>query len=164
MFGERLQLLRKEKKMTQKDLAELLRVSPSTIGMYEQGRRDPDTDIVKFLADYFEVSIDYLLGRSDSKKRYGLGVRLPDLDKHFPLESTDTLTKKDEKDIEKLLDKTIELIDNQEGLMLNGEVLDDEDLLLLKQAIRNGLEYAKISNKKKYTRKDYRKDTKDIEK
>lgn len=67
------------------------------------------------------------------------------------------LTAKDNKDVEKLLNKTIELIDNQEGLMLNGEVLDDEDLLLLKQAIRNGLEYAKISNKKKYTPKKYRK-------
>jgi len=45
------------------------------------------------------------------------------------------------------------MIDSQEGLMLNGEILDEEDLLLLKQAIRNGLEYAKISNKKKYTPK-----------
>lgn len=71
------------------------------------------------------------------------------------------LTAKDNKDVEKLLNKTIELIDNQEGLMLNGELLDDEDLLLLKQAIRNGLEYAKISNKKKYTPKKYRKNNED---
>lgn len=65
MFGKRLKLLRSEKKMTQQQLADLLKVSPSTVGMYEQGRRDPDTETVKFLADFFNVSLDYLLGRTD---------------------------------------------------------------------------------------------------
>lgn len=67
MFGERLKILRTEKKMLQKELAELMKVSPSTIGMYERGQRDPDTNTLKFLAEYFNVSVDYLLGRSDVK-------------------------------------------------------------------------------------------------
>jgi HTH-type transcriptional regulator, competence development regulator len=70
------------------------------------------------------------------------------------------LNKKDEKDVEKLLNSTMEYIENQEGLMLNGEILDDQDIELLKQAIKNGLEYAKISNKKRFTPKKYRKDNK----
>ena len=64
MFGSRLKELRSENNMTQQDLAALLKVSASTVGMYEQGRRDPDTDTVKFLAKYFSVSTDWLLGLS----------------------------------------------------------------------------------------------------
>jgi transcriptional regulator with XRE-family HTH domain len=66
MFAKRLKELRKSKKMSQKELADILSVSPSTIGMYEQGRRKPDSDLLKILAKYFDVSIDYLLGNSDN--------------------------------------------------------------------------------------------------
>jgi transcriptional regulator with XRE-family HTH domain len=69
-----------------------------------------------------------------------------------------SFTRKDEKDVEKLLNQTMDYIEEQEGLMLNGEILDENDLLLLKQAIKNGLEIAKISNKKRFTPKKYRKD------
>jgi len=65
LFGKRIKELRVQHNMTQSDLARLLKVSPSTIGMYEQGRRDPDTDTINFLADFFNVSADYLLGRTD---------------------------------------------------------------------------------------------------
>jgi len=66
MFGQRLKILRNKKGMLQKDLANLLKVSPSTIGMYERGKRDPDTETVVFLAKYFNVSTDYLLGLADN--------------------------------------------------------------------------------------------------
>lgn len=65
MFGERLKQLRTEFKMTQSDLGKLLSVSPSAIGMYEAGKRDPDTTTVKILSEIFSVSADYLLGISD---------------------------------------------------------------------------------------------------
>jgi len=68
MLSDKLKQLRKEKEKTQEDLAAVLQVSPSTIGMYEQGRRIPDTDKLNKLADYFEVSVDYLLGRTDIRK------------------------------------------------------------------------------------------------
>lgn len=67
MFGERLKFLRNELNLTQLDLSKLLKVSPSTIGMYEQNRRDPDSETIKFLAEYFNVSTDYLLGKSNIK-------------------------------------------------------------------------------------------------
>ena len=65
MFGERLKTLRNEKKMLQKDLAKLIKVSPSTIGMYEPNQRYPDASKLIFLAKYFNVSVDYLFGISN---------------------------------------------------------------------------------------------------
>jgi transcriptional regulator with XRE-family HTH domain len=62
-----LKLLRQEKKITQKELATILNLSPSTIAMYETGKRKPDSDTLKLLADYFDVSVDYLLGRTSKK-------------------------------------------------------------------------------------------------
>ncbi len=70
MFGDRLRIVRKERNLKQSDLATKLNVSPSTIGMYEQGRRDPDTETVKFLANYFNVSTDWLLGVSNIRNPY----------------------------------------------------------------------------------------------
>ena len=72
MFGDRLKLLRNEKNMTQKNLADLLNVSPSTIGMYERNQRDPDTATLRFLADYFSVSADYLLDRTNYRQLYSV--------------------------------------------------------------------------------------------
>ena len=69
MFGKKLRELRIIANMRQKDVAKLLNVSPSTIGMYEQGRRDPDTDTVIFIANYFGVTTDYLLGKDDKKQQ-----------------------------------------------------------------------------------------------
>lgn len=66
MFGQRLKKLRESRGITQSELAKALKVSPSTIGMYEQSRRDPDTDTIKLLANYFNVTTDYLIGHSDN--------------------------------------------------------------------------------------------------
>lgn len=64
-FGERLRELREAKEITQIDLAKVLSLANSTISQYEANRRDPDSSTLKRLADYFGVSLDYLLGRSD---------------------------------------------------------------------------------------------------
>ena len=61
----RIRDLRKERGLTQAELAKVLKVSARTIGFYETCERDPDTDTLRKLADYFCVSIDYLLGRLD---------------------------------------------------------------------------------------------------
>lgn len=61
----RIKLLREEKKLYQKDLAKLLNVSVPAINYYENEKRTMDTKTVSILADYFNVSIDYLLGKSD---------------------------------------------------------------------------------------------------
>lgn len=62
-FGDRLKLLREDLGLTQKELASVLLISPSTIGMYEQNYRMPDSEMLIRIADLFKVSVDYLLGR-----------------------------------------------------------------------------------------------------
>ncbi|MGL6187160.1 MAG: helix-turn-helix domain-containing protein [Clostridium chrysemydis] len=68
MFGTRLKELRKDKGLTQSQLADILKTSPSSIGMYEQNRRTPDTETLQTLSDFFNVSVDYLIGKSDIKE------------------------------------------------------------------------------------------------
>lgn len=63
MFAKRLRMLRESRGISQEELALALSVSASAIGMYERGRREPDHDKLRALADYFSVSVDYLLGR-----------------------------------------------------------------------------------------------------
>lgn len=64
-FGERLRLLRRERKMGQKVIAGLLNVSISSIGKYENEERTPSPTAINKLADFFQVSTDYLFGRSE---------------------------------------------------------------------------------------------------
>lgn len=66
-FDKRLRKLRKEKNIKQKDLALFLDVSTPTITKYESGDRVPTTDKLVKIADYFDVSLDYLIGRSNKK-------------------------------------------------------------------------------------------------
>lgn len=61
----RLKYLREEKNMLQEDLAKVLKVSQKTISNYETGERDMSTEILTKLSDFFNVSIDYLLGKSN---------------------------------------------------------------------------------------------------
>ncbi|AEY64809.1 helix-turn-helix transcriptional regulator [Clostridium sp. BNL1100] len=67
-MNNRLRELRKEKGLTQMELAKQLNVSDRSVGFYETGERDPDTDTLRKLSDFFDVSIDYLLCRSDIRK------------------------------------------------------------------------------------------------
>lgn len=61
----RLKELRKERGLKQKDLATVLQVAPQSIGYYENLINKPDPEMLIKIADYFNVSIDYLLGRED---------------------------------------------------------------------------------------------------
>lgn len=63
MYGERIRLLRKEKNMTLRELSDALGVPFTTLGNYEREDREPNFQNFKAIADYFQVSIDYLMGR-----------------------------------------------------------------------------------------------------
>ena len=65
MKGNRIKLLREEKKIKQDELARVLSISPSAVGMYERDEREPNDDITLKLSEYFGVSTDYLLGKSE---------------------------------------------------------------------------------------------------
>lgn len=62
-----LQLLRKENNINQEKLSKYLKVSRNTISQYETGVREPNFETLIKLADYFNVSIDYLLGRTTQR-------------------------------------------------------------------------------------------------
>lgn len=66
-FGERLKHLRKERNLTQKELANKIKVKDSVISFYELGERKPSPEVVKKLAIALHVSSDYLLGIEQNK-------------------------------------------------------------------------------------------------
>lgn len=71
MFAQRLKLLRKEASLSQQELANQLKcVSKSSINMYERGEREPGLETTEAIADYFNVDIDYLYGRTNIKNKY----------------------------------------------------------------------------------------------
>ncbi|MCI8714628.1 MAG: helix-turn-helix transcriptional regulator [Oscillospiraceae bacterium] len=65
LLPQRLQELRKSKKLTQQNMADYLEVQLRTYQYYEGGGRRPDLETLVILADYFDVTLDYLVGRSD---------------------------------------------------------------------------------------------------
>ena len=68
-LGERLKMLRKEKRMTQMELAELLNQSLRAYQYYESGHHVPEFPNLGLLANFYDVSMDYLIGRSETRER-----------------------------------------------------------------------------------------------
>lgn len=114
--GQRIKLLRVEKGMSRKELAELLGVSPSTIGMYEQGRRNPDGNKIVKLCEVFSVSSDSLLGVSE-----------------LPKDATDIIREMSDR------------IRSDKGITLNGAPLSIDDRERLLDAIEFAVKYIKHS-------------------
>lgn len=69
-FSERFRLLRAAKGFSQQKLADLLNVSKSTVNMYERGERKPGIDQLEAIADFFNVDMDYLSGKTDVPRKY----------------------------------------------------------------------------------------------
>lgn len=114
-------------------------ISQTTLSDWKRGRSIPKMEKLQTIADYFGVSLDYLLGKTSVKKA--------------PI-----LTKKDERDISKKMQETLAQLETQQsGLMFDGEPLDDETKELLAISLKNSLELAKKIAKQKYTPKKYRK-------
>ncbi|UOQ43389.1 helix-turn-helix domain-containing protein [Halobacillus salinarum] len=68
IIGKRIKQLRENNNLSQKRVSEALGVSNVQLSRYESGSRQPDYETLKKIADYFEVSIDYLFGRSFNSK------------------------------------------------------------------------------------------------
>ncbi|MDY6367573.1 MAG: helix-turn-helix transcriptional regulator [Clostridia bacterium] len=67
-FFMRLKEIREELNISQKELAEKLKVSPTNVYNYENGRTEPSIDMLIKIADLLNVSIDYLVGRSNENE------------------------------------------------------------------------------------------------
>ncbi|OOC42163.1 helix-turn-helix domain-containing protein [Thermosipho sp. 1074] len=86
--NDRLQSLRESLGLSQNKLAHLLNVSQTTIFRLEKGEREPSLQLLNLIADFFNVSVDYLLGRTDDPtpkgKEFDLSVYLPESVKETP--------------------------------------------------------------------------------
>lgn len=142
-IGQKIKQRLEKINMSQKYLADKVNVTEATISRYLSGSRSPRGEILSKIATVLGVTTDYLLGNTDIENSIN--------------NSEPVLNARDEKDIEKALNKTLKMLEGQEGLMLSGEPVDEQDFELIKMAIQNGLEYAKISNKKKFTPKNFKK-------
>lgn len=114
-------------------------ISQSTFSNWKSRRNLLSADKATLIANYFGVSLDYLMtGKEESK------------------EKAPGLTARDERDIEKKLTETLAQLESGDGLMFNGEVLDEETKRLLEISLRSTLESAKIAAKK-FTPNKYKK-------
>ncbi|MCD1849695.1 helix-turn-helix domain-containing protein [Listeria monocytogenes] len=140
MFGENLMKLRKANNLTQEELAKKLGVARTTYSSYEQNRRMPDIDVQNKIADLFEVSLDYLHGRTDKKNYW-------------------ELTGKDERSIQRDLQKMIDDLSNSDAFAYSKEdgEMDENTRQLLIMSLENSLRIAKEESKKRFTPKKYRK-------
>lgn len=139
MIGNTIRELRKEKKMSQSELGKFIGVSQTTVTAWETGRAEPSSTFVSKLADLFNVSTDYLLGRSDSKK-----------------EPYYELTEKEKNDIAVQAEKLMDGIESGENLNFYGEPATEEQKERLLIAVQTAMEMNKRKAKKKFTPKKYR--------
>ena len=80
MIGQRIRDLRKQKRMSQTELAKSAGVSQTTVTAWETGKAEPSSSAVSKLADIFNVTTDYLLGRPNKQETKKDDVELSDDD------------------------------------------------------------------------------------
>ncbi len=71
MLSENIKKARNDRHLSQRALADIIGVSQQTVGSWEVGRTSPDNEMLKKLASFFNVSVDYLLGRTDQPQGTG---------------------------------------------------------------------------------------------
>ncbi|EGP5496543.1 helix-turn-helix domain-containing protein [Enterococcus faecium] len=135
MLLDRVDNLIKEKKMTRAELERKLNFSAGSLRNWNKST--PSGDKIQKVADFFDVSADYLLGRTDKRHYYDL-------------------TEKDKQDIALQAEKLLEGLDSDAETNYYGEPLDDEDKEKLYDAIQLALSLTKVKAKKKFTPKKYR--------
>jgi len=92
---ERLKELRKKAGLSQDDVSKHLGVSQPAYGNYENGNREPDFNILRAIANYFEVSIDYLLGEKQNSNKFEKSLSRDEIDLLSMYRAFDTKTRAD---------------------------------------------------------------------
>lgn len=136
-FKDRLKQLRNERNLTQKELAEYIGTTRATLASWETGRREPDMETLRKLSEYFNVSLDWLMGKTDIRDPHNLFIE----------EAAQKYGPRGKKQAEKLL-KDVKA-------MFDGGELPDEDKDEFFKAITEIYFESKERNKK-YTPKKYR--------
>lgn len=112
-LGQTISSLRERRGLSQVQLAKKLNIGTSTLGMWETDKRKPNPDALVSLANYFDVSTDYLLGNTASEKR----------------SAPEWATEQDKKDLRKFLE------DNANSMTYGGEELTDDERQQLRVAM-----------------------------
>ena len=134
-IGERIKQLRKEYDLTQEQFGNLFGVVKSTVSMYESNKSIPDDEMKKKIAEYFNVSLDWLMGRTD--------IRNPYIPEEYAKKHK--VTKRDLTQYEEFI--------NQAGIFFMNDEVAEEDKEKLFRDISELFWKAKEMNKKKYGRK-----------
>lgn len=132
---ERVKLLADKQKLSIVELEERLGFSRNSL--YAWKRNNPSSDKLQKVADYFNVSTDYLLGRTEKQHYYDL-------------------SKKDELDIAKEAERMLAGLETNSEVNYYGEPLDDEDRDKLRDALELALTLTRVKAKKKFTPKKFR--------
>lgn len=133
-LGNRIKFLREQKDINQSEFAKILGIANSTLSQYETGQRIPSDEIKLKIANYFKVTIDYLLGNS----------------------SESATIESENQDISLIMTNLKEKLKNYEGVMFDGEILDETTAKLLLEALEHQEKIIKEINKK-YIPKKYKK-------
>lgn len=122
--GEKIRYLRIKNNLTSKELSRALDISESAISLYENCKRKPGIDLIVKIADYFNVSTDFLLGVSGS----------PQAD----------VQEKSVTDFSLLLERVITLLNNQNYIFFDGKDVDAKTAIIFKNNLNCVLENMRI--------------------
>lgn len=140
--ADRISEAMKLRDIRQADLVKKTGISKGALSSYISGRYVPKQNNVYLIAKALDVSEAWLMGGDVPMQR---------------IESP-TLTRRDTRDIEKILEQTREQLTSQEDLMFDGDPASPEAIESILSAMQIGMELAKKINKEKYTPKKYKKD------
>ena len=129
--------LLKEQKKTKAAMANALGVSRSAISQWEKNGTDPSFEQCIVLARFFDVPVSYIY--TDAKDDW-----------------QPKLTDKDEKNLDKKVEELLNAVDSDAGLMLDGEIMDDETREIFAVNLKNALRTTKLAAKAKYTPNKYK--------
>ncbi|APM40587.1 helix-turn-helix domain-containing protein [Clostridium kluyveri] len=132
-FGDRLKELRKKSNLTQQELANKFYLNKSSISRYENDTQLPEHNILEKIADYFNVSIDYLLGRTNIRNTENTYV-----------------TPKEHEDIEEVVEELRERLLNTENFKIEGKPATKEDIETILDSVKVGIEMAKIKKRRNH--------------
>lgn len=126
-----------EKGLRAADVTRATGIKSPVFSEWKKGKSRPNADKMLLIANFLGVSVEYLMTGIEKQP-------------------APELTARNEKDIEKALQGTLEQLDSQDGLMFDGAALDPETRELLRLSLENTIRTAKITAKKKFTPKNIR--------
>ena len=117
ILGQRIKLLRQKNSLTQDSLAKVIGISRGSLSMIEIDKREPDNETLNKIANYFNVTTDYLLGRTDESNPRN---------NHYDENSFSNLKVKED-NVPFITDHDLEELMKKSGIMFDGIPLDEDD-------------------------------------